>query len=54
MDTNCPTEDGFIPDCGAMCDLIISSTGVNPKFLGKPCKGNLADMVLKKDRMQCR
>lgn len=47
MDTNCPTEDGFIPDCGAMCDLIISSTGVNPKFLGKPCKETL-DMVLKK------
>lgn len=46
MDTNCPTENGFIPDCGAMCDLIISSTGVKPKFLGKPCKETL-DMVLK-------
>lgn len=46
MDTNCPTEQGFIPDCGAMCDLITSSTGVKPKFLGKPCKETL-DMVLK-------
>lgn len=46
MDTNCPTENGFIPDCGAMCDLITSSTGVKPKFLGKPCKETL-DMVLK-------
>ncbi len=46
MDTNCPTEDGFIPDCGAMCDLIISSTGVKPRFLGKPCKETM-DMVLK-------
>lgn len=46
MDTNCPTEKGFIPDCGAMCDLIYSSTGVKPKFLGKPCKETL-DMVLK-------
>ncbi|MCI8326777.1 MAG: HAD-IIA family hydrolase [Lachnospiraceae bacterium] len=46
LDTNCPTKDGFIPDCGAMCDLITSSTGVRPKFLGKPCKETL-DMVLK-------
>ena len=22
MDINCPTEDGFMPDCGAMCSLI--------------------------------
>ena len=46
MDINCPTEDGFIPDCGAMCDLITSSTGVRPKYLGKPCHETL-DMVLK-------
>lgn len=45
MDTNCPTEDGFMPDCGAMCDLIESSTGVKPRFLGKPCKETV-DMVL--------
>ncbi len=35
-DLNCPTEDGFIPDCGAMCALITASTGVKPKYLGKP------------------
>jgi len=45
MDTNCPTADGFIPDCGAMCDLITSSTGVRPKFLGKPWKETV-DMCL--------
>ncbi len=38
MDTNCPTEDGYIPDCGAMCALITESTGVKPRFLGKPWK----------------
>lgn len=38
MDTNCPTEDGFMPDCGAMCKLIEESTGVKPRFLGKPFK----------------
>ena len=36
MDTNCPTEYGFMPDCGAMCSLITDSTGVKPRFLGKP------------------
>lgn len=36
LDINCPTEDGFIPDCGAMCAMITTSTGVKPKFLGKP------------------
>jgi HAD superfamily hydrolase (TIGR01457 family) len=35
-DINCPTEDGFIPDCGAMCAMITASTGVSPKVLGKP------------------
>ena len=36
LDINCPTEDGFIPDCGAMCALITKSTGVEPRYLGKP------------------
>ncbi|HZK25911.1 MAG TPA: HAD-IIA family hydrolase [Thermoclostridium sp.] len=35
-DFNCPTEDGFIPDCGAMCALITASTGKEPRYLGKP------------------
>lgn len=35
-DFNCPTEDGFIPDCGAICAFITASTGVSPKYLGKP------------------
>ncbi|MDO8685659.1 MAG: HAD-IIA family hydrolase [Clostridiales bacterium] len=36
MDLNCPTEDGFIPDCGSMCAMITASTGVKPRHLGKP------------------
>ena len=35
-DFNCPTEDGFIPDCGAICAMITASTGVVPEFFGKP------------------
>lgn len=46
-DINCPTESGFIPDCGAMCAAISLSTGVQPKYLGKPCKETV-DMVLQK------
>ncbi|MDD4367409.1 MAG: HAD-IIA family hydrolase [Oscillospiraceae bacterium] len=35
-DINCPTENGFIPDCGAIISLISASTGVKPVILGKP------------------
>ena len=35
-DFNCPTEDGFIPDSGAIAALITASTGVKPRYFGKP------------------
>lgn len=35
-DINCPTEDGYIPDCGAMIELVKASTGVSPYIIGKP------------------
>lgn len=44
-DFNCPTEDGFIPDCGAICAFITASTDVLPKYLGKPHKETL-DFIL--------
>jgi len=37
-DIVCPTEYGYIPDCGAMIALIESATGVSPKIIGKPKK----------------
>ena len=37
-DLNCPTEDGFIPDSGAIAALVTASTGVTPTFFGKPYK----------------
>lgn len=46
-DINCPTEDGFIPDCGAMCALISLSTSKKPKYLGKPFQETM-EMVLAK------
>ena len=35
-DFNCPTETGFMPDSGAIAALITASTGVTPRYLGKP------------------
>jgi len=43
-DYNCPTETGFIPDSGAIAALITASTGVLPKYFGKPYK-ETADMI---------
>lgn len=44
LDLNCPTEDGFIPDCGSMCAMIEASTGVKPRYLGKPFRDTV-DMI---------
>lgn len=35
-DFNCPTEDGFIPDSGAISAFVTASTGVYPTYFGKP------------------
>ena len=43
-DFNCPTENGFIPDSGAIAALITASTNVEPKYFGKPHK-ETADMI---------
>ena len=39
-----PDRVWIMPDCGAMCSLITDSTGVKPRFLGKPWKETV-DMV---------
>ncbi len=35
-DKNCPLRNGFLPDCGAICSFITTSTDVKPLYLGKP------------------
>ena len=35
-DMNCPTENGFIPDSGAIAALCTASTGKTPTYFGKP------------------
>lgn len=47
LDINCPTETGFIPDCGSFCAAIGLSTGKEPKYLGKPF-AETVEMVLDK------
>lgn len=43
-DINCPTADGFIPDSGAICAAITLSTGVEPRYFGKPY-GETVEMI---------
>lgn len=47
LDINCPTEDGFIPDCGSFCAAITLSTGKKPKYVGKPYPETV-EMILEK------
>jgi 4-nitrophenyl phosphatase len=35
-DLACPAEFGFVPDCGAICEMLALATGKRPLFLGKP------------------
>ena len=44
-DLCCPTEFGFIPDCGAICGMIRDSTGQSPVYLGKPSR-EVVDLCL--------
>lgn len=32
----CPTEFGFVPDCGSVCEMLFRATGRRPRVLGKP------------------
>ena len=32
----CPTEFGYVPDCGSMCFGLEKATGRMPKYIGKP------------------
>ena len=43
-DFNCPTEDGFIPDSGAIAACVTASTGVSPIYFGKPYPETVAMM----------
>lgn len=47
-DMRCPVLDNkFIPDCGAICDMIEAATERKPIYLGKPDK-HIVESVMKK------
>lgn len=46
----CPTEDGFIPDCGSMCFSLEKATGKKPIFIGKPSP-YMIEEVIKKEKI---
>lgn len=35
-DLVCPTEFGYVPDCGSVCGMLFNSTGKKPYYIGKP------------------
>lgn len=35
-DLRCPVDFGFVPDCGAICNMIADSVEKRPEYLGKP------------------
>ncbi len=37
-DLRCPIDFGFIPDCGAICNMLTETTDKTPTYLGKPSK----------------
>lgn len=37
-DLRCPIDFGFVPDCGAICNMIAQTTNKNPVYLGKPSR----------------
>lgn len=46
-DLRCPADFGFIPDCGAICNLLTATTGRVPIYLGKPSRA-VVDLCLER------
>lgn len=44
-DLRCPIDFGFIPDCGAICNMITATTNKEPVYLGKP-SASVVDICL--------
>lgn len=50
-DLRCPIEDGrYIPDCGAICNMLTSTTEVKPIYLGKP-NGEMIRFLCEKEKI---
>ncbi len=44
-DLRCPADFGFIPDCGAICEMLTMTTDKTPVYLGKPSR-QVVDLCL--------
>lgn len=45
-DLVCPVSFGFVPDCGAICDMIEKAVKRIPKYIGKP-NPTMAELAMK-------
>ncbi|MBP5294469.1 MAG: HAD-IIA family hydrolase [Lachnospiraceae bacterium] len=45
-DLSCPTEYGYVPDCGSMCIGLKNATGLEPFVIGKP-EPTMLEMAVK-------
>lgn len=45
-DLGCPASFGFVPDCGAICNMISTATHKEPFYIGKP-KPTMVELVVK-------
>lgn len=50
-DLVCPTSFGFVPDCGAICDMIEKAVKRDPIYVGKPNR-LIVDMALKNTKFK--
>jgi len=46
-DWTCPTEYGYVPDCGSVAQMLKHATGREPFFIGKPM-ASMVDMALER------
>lgn len=46
-DLCCPTPFGFIPDCGAICNMLEAAVYRKPRYLGKPSR-EVVELCLKR------
>ena len=44
-DLRCPTSYGFMPDCGAICNMISAAVDREPVYIGKP-NAKIAEMCM--------
>ena len=52
----CPTDYGFVPDCGSVSEMLFRATGKKPEFIGKPSPaiGDAADRLRKRRNRHSR